>query len=105
MYCFNCNKKIKLEYEKVGFRSFCPFCGFDLHICKNCKFYSPGKPHDCIIPNIEHVIDKEKNNFCDDFKANDKPFKKKHSSGDEISQKLFKEKPEKKKNFDSLFDD
>lgn len=105
MYCFHCQKKIDLEGKKIGFRSTCPFCDFDLHICKNCKFYLPGKPNDCSIPNIEPVQDKEKNNFCDDFVANDQPLTRKNSSIEEISQKLFKEKPKKKKDFDSLFED
>ena len=105
MYCFHCQKKIELEQGKVGFRSSCPFCDFDLHICKNCKFYLVGKPNDCIVPNVELVQDKEKYNFCEEFRPNDLPSEKKSSSSDDVSEKLFGEKSKKKKDFGSLFDD
>jgi len=105
VYCYNCQKKVDLEGGKVPFRSSCPFCDFDLHICKNCKFYSEGKPHDCNVPDIEPVKDKEKYNFCEEFQPNDQPEEKKSSSSDDISQKLFGEKQKKKKDFGSLFDD
>lgn len=91
----DCNKCKKLAVEhgvKVGFRAECPHCGADLHTCTHCRYYSPGKPNDCLVPGTEYVRDREANNFCDDFK----PKTKNAPSQDRDTEK---------KKFDSLFKD
>lgn len=89
MHCYKCEEKI--EEEKIGFRATCPKCGYDLHICKNCRFYQEGKPRDCNIPNIEPVIDKEKYNFCEEFRPKNNFEKNKKKSISDISKQLFKD--------------
>jgi len=105
MYCYKCKKKI--DVEKVTFRSCCPYCSFDLHICKNCKYYYVGKPNDCSYPNTEAVADKEKFNFCEEFFPTNE--EDKESKGkEEIEEKLFSNTKKEKKNppdFNSLFKD
>ena len=88
MHCFKCKKKLDIE-SKIGFKQTCPFCDHDLHICKNCKFYYPGKPNECIIPNSEFVADREKYNFCEDFKFRNDSDKKSSPSIKDIEKKLF----------------
>jgi hypothetical protein len=45
----------------------CEGCDAYLHSCLNCKYYEPGRPNDCYIPNTEKVADKATCNFCDSF--------------------------------------
>jgi hypothetical protein len=103
MYCWKCQSKIDLPERKVGFHAQCEKCGYDLHVCKNCKYYYPGKPNDCSHPDTLFVSDKEKNNFCEDFSPLEKKVETKASSR-ETSQRLFGEDlSPKKKGFSSLF--
>jgi len=87
MYCYQCEEKI--TESKIGFHAICPKCGRDLHICKNCRFYQEGKPHDCLIPNIEPINDKEKGNFCEDFSPKISLEKTKKKDITDVSKKLF----------------
>lgn len=66
--CWKC--AAALSHDKTGrisFRAYCEVCLADLHCCKNCKFYQPGRANDCQIPGTDFVADREKNNFCEDF--------------------------------------
>jgi len=104
-FCWHCKNKLSLE-NKIGFKETCIHCGYDLHVCKNCYHYSPGKPNDCAYPNTEYVSDREKYNFCEEFKYNTNPPKSNQSTTDDIAKRLFKdEKGTKKKSFKDLFDD
>lgn len=72
MYCWKCGIKLDL-IGKVSFRASCDKCTADLHCCRNCKFYMPGKPNDCLVPGTEWVADREKANLCEDFAILGKP--------------------------------
>jgi hypothetical protein len=104
MHCYKCRKKLNLP-SKIGFKETCPFCDYDLHVCKNCKHYIIGKPNDCNILNIEFVQDKEKNNYCEEFSFKADVDKTINKSKTEISKKLFKDSDDdyNDKSFDSLF--
>jgi hypothetical protein len=104
MKCHFCQKTLD---EKVSFRSVCWHCGKDLHSCTACRFFAKEKPNSCLVLNSEHVRDKEKNNFCEDFVYTDKSDLKTKISKDKIAQKLFKEDidDQKSTNFNDLFKD
>jgi hypothetical protein len=68
--CHRCGKELSIE-KKVGRREECPFCGRDLHVCCNCRFYDPGSYNDCREPQAERVVDKTRSNFCDYFEFSD----------------------------------
>jgi hypothetical protein len=108
MLCFKCKNKLNLP-NKIGFKETCPFCEADLHVCKNCKYYMPGKPNDCNVPNTEFVSDKEKYNFCEEFKFNKKINTQSNiKTKKDISKKLFKDSDDndfENNSFDSLFKD
>jgi hypothetical protein len=96
MECWKCHREIDVG-RKIMFRAACPLCGFDLHVCKNCRFYAPGKPNDCAFPGTEYVRDREAANFCEEFAVKtpagpgtDDPLKK--------AKELFGEDLPKKKN-------
>ena len=70
MHCWNCGIVLDRTYqEKISFRYACDSCHADLHCCKNCKFYSVGRPNDCMIPGTDFVADRSKNNLCEEFSA------------------------------------
>jgi predicted RNA-binding Zn-ribbon protein involved in translation (DUF1610 family) len=48
--CFSCNKGLDIT-ERPGRGDTCPFCGSDLKVCLNCRFYDK----------------KDRANFCDYF--------------------------------------
>jgi hypothetical protein len=103
-YCWKCHKSIETTERKIPFRAVCEHCGWDLHVCKNCKFYLPGKPNDCNIPNTDIVRDREAFNFCEEFiPLSEKPSLKK--SKEDVEQSLFQNKTEKPKPFKDLFKD
>ena len=64
MDCWKCDRQISEQPIKIGFRAVCIHCGIDLHVCKNCRYYSPGKPNDCAVPGTEFIRDREAFNFC-----------------------------------------
>ena len=45
----------------------CPQCRKQTHVCRNCRFYAPGRPNDCREPVAEPVQDKSRANFCGYF--------------------------------------
>jgi hypothetical protein len=47
--------------------SVCPYCGKDLRVCLNCRFYSPGSHWECGETIDEPVKDKDRANFCSFF--------------------------------------
>jgi hypothetical protein len=65
-FCFQCDKPLT-QVGKVGRSETCPYCGADLHVCRNCRFYEPGAYNDCRESQAERVLDKERANFCDFF--------------------------------------
>lgn len=107
LYCWNCKNKNIFPSENISFHAVCESCGFDLHVCKNCKYYSIGKPNECNISNTEYVSDREKYNFCEDFKPLEKVSSNDKKNASDVEKKLFKDAKnnKNKKTFDSLFDD
>ncbi len=75
-------------------RDACPNCDADLHCCRNCRFYDPGKHNECAETQAEWVRDKEASNYCDYFQPN--PVLLASSSGPGKQDDV-------KKRFDSLF--
>jgi hypothetical protein len=106
MFCWKCKKKIELPEGKIGFRAVCENCGSDLHACKNCKYFSPGKPNDCTYPDTLYVSDREGNNFCEEFSPLSSFSSQERASPKDVSFRLFgDDKIPQKKDFNSLFDD
>ncbi|MGA8185577.1 MAG: hypothetical protein WB819_18275 [Terriglobia bacterium] len=75
-------------------RDTCPNCDADLHCCRNCRFYDPGKHNECAETQAEWVRDKEASNYCGYFQPN--PVLLASGSGPG-------KQDDAKKRFDSLF--
>jgi len=69
--CWKCGKQIQYASgSRVGNRDTCPKCDADLHTCRNCQLYDPGKHNQCTETQAEWVRDKEAANYCDYFHPN-----------------------------------
>ena len=97
--CWKCAGKTPLP---IRFRTVCPHCEIDLHCCKNCRYYSPGKPNDCTVPGTEFIRDREAANFCEEFKV--KIAQEEQGSIEKARRLLNLEGEENKRDFNSLFD-
>jgi len=66
--CHHCSASMEWSaHNKIGRRDSCSKCGWDLHVCKNCKHQDPSAHRECRESIPERVNDKEKSNFCDLF--------------------------------------
>jgi hypothetical protein len=65
--CWHCGQSLKAaDYQR---ENRCPACGRATHACRNCRFFAPGRPNECLEPLVERVVEKERANFCDYFEA------------------------------------
>jgi hypothetical protein len=66
--CHNCGEQLKLlPGQKILRADTCACCHSDLHCCRNCRFFDPGKNNQCSEPQAEWVSDKHRANFCEYF--------------------------------------
>jgi hypothetical protein len=63
--CWHCGQA--LSDNDYARESTCPHCSKYTHVCRNCRFYAPGRPNACLEPVAEAVMDKERANFCGYF--------------------------------------
>lgn len=65
--CWHCGAELHdVDFAREGN---CPACGRSTHVCRNCRWYAPGKPNQCAEPVAEPVMDKQRANFCGYFEA------------------------------------
>lgn len=77
--CWSCGHVLAAaDYAR---ESRCPGCQKATHACRNCLYYQPGINNDCREPVADHVVDKERANFCDYFEPNPSA----HAGGDKPS--------------------
>ena len=69
--CWNCGAELgKSDYAR---ENTCLKCGKSTRVCRNCRFYAPGRPNECVEPMVERVLDKEKANYCELFAPASEP--------------------------------
>lgn len=68
--CHAC--KAEIAIEKISFHDECRKCGSDLHVCLNCLFYDTGKANACREDSADYVRERDKANYCEYFRLNDK---------------------------------
>ena len=69
--CWHCGRA--LGKADLGRETTCLGCGKDTRVCRNCRFYAPGRPDDCEEPMAERVMLKERANFCEYFQPTTEP--------------------------------
>jgi hypothetical protein len=109
MNCWKCGAPLEI-LGKISFRETCQVCHAALHCCRNCVYYQPGRPNDCMVPQTDFVADREANNFCEEYKLLGKS-PEKQVDPKHVAQKLFGEpsaneiEKDPKKRFSKLFGD
>lgn len=63
--CWQCGHA--LSATDIGRELNCLGCGRPTRVCRNCRWYAPGRPHDCAEPIAEPVQHKDQPNFCEQF--------------------------------------
>lgn len=82
--CWHCGHPLsEVDYAR---ENRCPGCGRATHACRNCRFFMPGKPNECMEPLVERVVEKDRANFCDYFEAARRNGENAGPSADELRQ-------------------
>ncbi|MEW6678293.1 MAG: hypothetical protein AB1421_10270 [Pseudomonadota bacterium] len=68
-YCWRCGASLARQPLPLGREAVCAQCNAQLHVCRQCAHFDPGKSNQCREPMAERVVDKTRANFCDWFQA------------------------------------
>lgn len=80
MQCWKCGEELKNLLLPFSRYEECSFCKADLHVCLACKNHNAALSDGCNEDRADFVLDKDKANFCDYFRANPKPYQKQDNS-------------------------
>jgi hypothetical protein len=69
LVCWKCGASLAELPLPFGRLYECPACRAYLHACKMCVFYDVNATKQCREDDAEEVIEKERANFCEYFKA------------------------------------
>lgn len=98
LQCWKCGTTLRNLLLPFSRYEECSTCSADLHACISCKNYTTGLSDGCSEDRAEFVLDKEKANFCDFFKANPKAYAKKDDAAAQAAKaglaELFGEEPD-----------
>ena len=91
MNCHSCGETVRLlPGQKIRRQDSCAHCDEDLHCCRNCRFFDPGKHNQCAETQAEWVSVKDRSNFCDYFEARTSvDLVRRSGAGDGGAQKQF----------------
>lgn len=67
LVCWKCGAGLRELPLPLGRRAECLACRAELHVCRMCRHFDPGKAKQCREPMAEEVKDKLRANFCDWF--------------------------------------
>lgn len=67
LVCWKCGAGLRDVPLPLGRRSECLACRAELHVCRMCRHFAPGKAKQCREPMAEEVKDKVRANFCEWF--------------------------------------
>ncbi len=76
MQCWKCGTELKNLLLPFSRYEECSSCKADLHACIACKSHDPAVSDACREDRAGFVLDKDKANFCDYFRANPHPYQK-----------------------------
>ncbi|HAJ75254.1 MAG TPA: hypothetical protein DCM64_02250 [Gammaproteobacteria bacterium] len=80
MQCWKCGTELKNLLLPFSRYEECSSCKVDLHVCIACKSHDPTVSDACKEDRADFVLDKDKANFCDYFRANPRPYQKQDDS-------------------------
>jgi hypothetical protein len=61
--CAECGANVQFM-DELKLTEACKHCNADLHTCRNCKFFDPGAPNECMRPVPARVESKNTRNMC-----------------------------------------
>lgn len=97
MQCWKCGTELKNLLLPFSRYEECSACKADLHVCLACKNYNSNLSDACQEDRADFVLDKDKANFCDFFKAIPKPYSKQDNAESRAARaklaELFGEEP------------
>lgn len=67
LHCYRCGASLAPLSLPLSRLDECPSCRAQLHVCRMCRHYAPGRPEDCDEDDAPPVRDKRSANFCDYF--------------------------------------
>ncbi len=67
LHCYRCGAGLEALSLPLARLDECPACGAQLHVCRMCVHFAPGRPEDCDEDDALEVRDKRSANFCDYF--------------------------------------
>jgi len=76
MQCWKCGTGLKNLLLPFSRYEECSSCKSDLHVCVACKNYNPAISDGCNEDRADFILDKDKANFCDYFRANTRAYQK-----------------------------
>lgn len=66
MKCSICGQEVNFV-DIISVNDKCKNCGSFLHSCKNCVFFDPSQPRECMKKIENRIADKNDKNNCKDF--------------------------------------
>jgi len=64
--CVECSATVNF-IDELKITDTCKNCDADLHTCRNCKFFDPGAPNECMKPVTQRIESKNTRNVCELF--------------------------------------
>lgn len=64
--CVECSAIVSYV-DEVQLTDICRNCNADIHTCRNCKFFDPGSPNQCMRPVAKRMDVKNERNSCPQF--------------------------------------
>jgi len=61
--CAECGSMVQFM-DELKLTETCKHCNADLHTCRNCKFFDPGAPNQCMRPVPARIESKNTRNMC-----------------------------------------
>ncbi|NKB32083.1 MAG: hypothetical protein GKR91_03200 [Pseudomonadales bacterium] len=86
MQCWKCGTELKNLLLPFSRYEECSSCKADLHACVACKNYNPSISDACNEDRADFILDKDKANFCDYFRANTRAFQKQDNTEAEVAR-------------------
>ena len=71
-HCHHCGAEWTAE-DRPGYNATCLACDAYIYVCLNCRFCDRNLSTGCQLTTSEPVRQKDRPNFCDDFKFADRP--------------------------------
>ncbi|MBI3897661.1 MAG: hypothetical protein HY308_05110 [Gammaproteobacteria bacterium] len=74
LVCWKCGASLQVLPQPLSRLAECPVCKAELHVCRLCQFYDARTTRQCSEIRAEEIVNKERANFCDWFKARPNAF-------------------------------